>query len=241
MMDNQPENMSPRGMELSNQAREAIKIRRRVTISNAILFACAAAFVIFGVYIVATIREAGAAAAERDYAISVIQDELKTVCRQADPDDLTVANKQRCERAERNIPPPQVQIIQGQEGPRGATGLRGFRGQAGIPGIKGPRGATGRDGVAGRTGPQGPPGIPGPAGPQGEPGVQGEPGPQGEQGPAGVNGKDGADGQPGTDGAQGPQGEPGPTCPDGYTPSEREAPPGEDPAEVWFVCVKDEE
>lgn len=69
---------------------------------------------------------------------------------------------------------PVVEVIPGEEGPRGKPGPPGRNGQDGEPG------------------PPGKDGKPGPQGPQGE---QGPPGPQGERGPAGPPGPAGKDGR----------------------------------------------
>lgn len=196
-------NMSPEGEKISREYRHD---RRRRNVLNAALITGALLFLVFAVYVIATIQEARSASAERDQVIAIMQEDLKTVCQQTERAKLTNDNKQRCARAERDEPPPEVQVIQGQEGPRGSagpTGPRGFRGQ------EGPRGQAG----VGRPGPVGAPGT---SGPRGEQGPKGDKGDQGDpcdpeanpacRGPQGDKGGQGDPGGKGDTGERGPRG-----------------------------------
>ena len=85
---------------------------------------------------------------------------------------------------------PVIEVIPGDEGPRGKPGPPGRDGQDGEPGPRGLQGEPGEDGEPGPPGEDGKPGPQGPQGPQGEQGPPGERGPKGERGPQGPPGKD---------------------------------------------------
>ena len=130
----------------------------------------------------------------------------------------------------------------GEQGPKGDTGLRGEKGDTGPQGPKGDTGAAGATGPAGadgisphigsngnwylgdtdtgnpsrgEEGPQGPRGETGLQGVQGQIGPQGPKGDTGDTGPAGPTGATGPAGPKGDTGATGPQGIQGPVGPQG--------------------------
>lgn len=118
----------------------------------------------------------------------------------------------------------------GDQGPPGAvgpTGPKGDKGDTGLTGSPGPKGDVGTQGAQGITGPAGPKGDPGPTGlkgdmgapgPQGLKGDKGDTGlagPAGIQGPAGPKGDKGDKGDTGFTGGVGPTGPAGPTGPKG--------------------------
>lgn len=121
----------------------------------------------------------------------------------------------------------------GEQGPKGDTGLRGEKGDTGPQGPKGDTGAAGATGPAGADGisphigsngnwylgdtDTGNPsrGEEGPQGPRGETGLQGVQGQIGPQGPKGDTGDTGPAGPKGDTGATGPQGIQGPVGPQG--------------------------
>lgn len=86
-------------------------------------------------------------------------------------------------------------VLEGIQGPQGATGQQGLQGPKGDTGAQGLQGAQGLTGVQGIAGPQGIRGVKGDQGDQGETGprgVQGLQGLQGIQGPQGLKGDTGA-------------------------------------------------
>ncbi len=93
-----------------------------------------------------------------------------------------------------------VNVITGEQGPKGDKG---------DPGVQGPAGPKGDKGDPGEQGPAGPKGDKGDPGEQGLQGLQGPKGDPGEQGPAGPAGPKGDKGDPGEQGLQGPKGDPG--------------------------------
>lgn len=141
----------------------------------------------------------------------------------------------------------------GEQGPKGDTGLRGEKGDTGPQGPKGDTGAAGATGPAGadgisphigsngnwylgdtdtgnpsrgEEGPQGPRGETGLQGVQGQIGPQGPKGDTGDTGPAGPKGDTGPQGPQGPQGEQGPQGLQGETGPQG--PAGADGQPGAD-------------
>ncbi len=143
----------------------------------------------------------------------------------------------------------------GEQGPKGDTGLRGEKGDTGPQGPKGDTGAAGATGPAGadgisphigsngnwylgdtdtgnpsrgEEGPQGPRGETGLQGVQGQIGPQGPKGDTGDTGPAGPKGDTGPQGPQGPQGEQGPQGLQGETGPQG--PAGADGQPGADGA-----------
>lgn len=208
-MSEPPRGMSPTAEKLARQARAAIRTDHRITVYNVVLVICGLSFLVLAVYILAALNTSRDAAVERDAAITAIQEELKTVCRQADFSELPADGKQRCRRAEQNRLPPEVEVIieEGTPGPTGAEGEQGPRGEKGEKGDRGRRGLTGARGVRGLMGLQGPAGEKGDPcdpdvdpdcrGPKGDPGG---PGPKGDPCDPAVNPEcRGPKGDPGTD------------------------------------------
>ena len=101
---------------------------------------------------------------------------------------------------------PGDQGVSGVEGDVGDIGLRGLDGSIGIQGIDGPIGDQGDPGFKGDIGKQGDPGD---TGQRGERGDKGEIGPRGDKGPMGDKGIQGNTGSKGRKGTNGVKGEPG--------------------------------
>ena len=113
---------------------------------------------------------------------------------------------------------PGEQGPKGEKGDPGEQGPAGPKGEKGDPGLQGPKGEKGDPGLQGPAGPAGPKGEkgdPGETGVQGVQGLQGPKGDPGEQGPAGPAGPKGEKGDPGLQGPKGDPGVQGPTGPKG--------------------------
>ena len=108
-----------------------------------------------------------------------------------------------------------LDIHDGEQGPKGDKGDTGEQGPKGDKGDTGETGPQGPQGVKGDTGEQGPKGDKGDTGEQGPKGDKGDTGAQGEPG---IQGPKGDTGSTGPEGPQGPKGDPG----SDWIPSEQE-------------------
>lgn len=263
---NNPE-LTPTGRVLVDEAHKRERLDRRIKASNTLLVVTLVVFVAFGIYLVARMASASEAAAERDYAIEIIQSKLKDVCAETPKRELARETKRTCHLAERNQLPPEIIEIQGPEGPEGPQGPQGAQG------IQGPRGERGPGPTLAQVRqavqlycsrqPGGSCEGPGPTqqeviaavtefcadgrcrGPQGEIGAEG---PQGERGPAptaeqirAVVNEYCAE-QPGgsCEGPKGEQGDEGERGPRGYTVTRAEIQEREDGCYVVFFLNDDE-
>jgi hypothetical protein len=204
--------------------RRAARRSKWVTVA-ALVFAVVALSMALGGFVYTTGRVAGSDARGIENAgeISALREDMKTVCRQADPAQLPTAEQDKCYRAEANLPPASTPVAAAPTTvtvmPSNDQLLTLIRGVIAANPPKDGHTPT-ADELLAIIRPLIPVAIPGPAGAAGTPGVA----PTDAQLSALIQaiydanppaaGKDGTNGTNGTDGEQGPAGptgEPGPT------------------------------